>query len=156
MTQTITINGKEIELFEHPKHRAVQQVQDIMTSWMMEKIDMSAIDQDMALEDAIKQALMTNPKLASEITPMQRSLPFDQTIMLATGMTYKELQNFADDITESEYRKMYEASKAAIGGTAEDFFEYYNSGMSGMSMLSPITVTLNEELSESETSTNLP
>ena len=131
MTQTITIADKEIELCENPKHRAVQQVQDIMTSWMMEKIDMSKIDQDMPLEDAIKQALMTNPKLAGEITPMQRLLPFDQTIMLATNMSYKELQALADDLTESEYRTLYEKSKEVIGGSADDFFGYYNSGMSG-------------------------
>lgn len=144
MTQTITIAGKEIQLNEHPKHRAVQQIQDIMTTWMMEKIDMSAIDQDMPLEVAIKQALMTNPKLAGEITPMQRLLPFDQTIMLATNMSYKELQALADDMTESEYRTLYEKSKDVIGGSAVDFFGYYNSGMSGMMTTKAIYPELSE------------
>lgn len=132
MTRTITIANREIELQEHPKHRAVQQVQDIMTTWMLAKVDMTTIDQNMELEDAIKQALINNPKLASEITPMQRTLPLDQTIMLATNMTYEELQDIADDITEAEYIKLYEESKKAIGGTANDFFGVYITNTSGM------------------------
>lgn len=131
MTRTITINRKEIELYEQPKHRAVLQVQDIMTTWMMEKVDMSKLDPNVALEDAIKQALMTNPNLATEIAPMQRMLPFDQTIMLATNMSYGELQNLTNDVTEAEYRELYKGSMDAIGGTADDFFDYYSSGMSG-------------------------
>lgn len=131
MTRTITINSKEIELYEQPKHLAVLQVQDIMTTWMMEKVDMSKLDPNIALEDAIKQALMTNPDLAIEIAPMQRMLPFDQTIMLSTNMSYGELQKLNDEITEAEYRELYKESRDAIGGTAEDFFDYYSSGMSG-------------------------
>ena len=134
MTRTITIAGQKIKLHEHPKHRAVQQVQDIMTTWMLDKVDMSTIDQDMELEDAIKQALIKDPKLAAEITSMQRTLPLDQTIMLATNMTYKELQALADDITEAEYIKLHEDSKGAIGGTANDFFGVYILGMSGTMM----------------------
>jgi len=132
MTRTITIAGQKIKLYENPKHRAVQQVQDIMTSWMLDKVDMNTIDQDMELEDAIKQALINNPKLASEITPMQRTLPLDQTIMLATNMSYKELQALADDITEAEYINLYEESRKSIGGTANDFFGVYITGTSGM------------------------
>lgn len=132
--RTITINNKDIELHEQPKHKAVQQVQDIMTTWMMNKIDLSQLDPDMALEDAIKQSLVTNPELASEITPMQRMLPFDQTIMLATNMSYGELQGISDEITEAEYRELYEASRDAIGGTADDFFGYYDINTSGTTM----------------------
>ena len=132
MTRTITIAGQKIKLYEHPKHRAVQQVQDIMTTWMLDKVDMSTIDQNMELEYAIKQALIKDPKLAAEITSMQRTLPLDQTIMLATNMTYKELQALADDITEAEYIKLHDVSKEAIGGTANDFFGVYTTGMSGM------------------------
>ena len=134
MTRTITIAGQKIKLNEHPKHRAVQQVQDIMTTWMLDKVDMSTIDQDMELEEAIKQALIKDPKLAAEITSMQRTLPLDQTIMLATNMSYKELQALADDITEAEYIKLHEESKKAIGGTANDFFGVYTTGMSGTMM----------------------
>ena len=132
MTRTITISTKKIKLYEHPKHRAVQQVQDIMTTWMLGKVDMSTIDQNMELEDAIKQALIKDPKLAAEITSMQRTLPLDQTIMLATNMDYKELQVLADDITEAEYIQLYKESKTAIGGTANDFFGVYTTDTSGM------------------------
>lgn len=134
MTSTILINGQEIELHEHPKHRAVQQVQDIMTGWMIDKIEMSSIDPGMPMEDAIKASLMRDPGLATEISSLQRTLPFDQTIMLATNMSYKELQGLTDEITEDEYRELYEASKLAIGGSADDFFGYYSSGMSGTQM----------------------
>ena len=134
MTRTILINGTEIELNEHPKHSAVQQVQDIMTGWMIDKIEMSSIDTGMPMEDAIKAALLSDPGLATEIASLQRTLPFDQTIMLATTMSYKELQGLLDDVTEAEYRELYEASKLAIGGSAEDFFDYYSSGMSGTQM----------------------
>jgi NCAIR mutase (PurE)-related protein len=149
MTRTITIADQKIKLYEHPKHRAVQQVQDIMTTWMLEKVDMSTIDQDMELEDAIKQALMNNPKLASEITPMQRTLPLDQTIMLATNMSYKELQAIADDMTEAEYIKLYEESKKTIGGTANDFFGVYSTGIVGtmetMKPQDPETLPITQE-----------
>ena len=134
MTRTITINGKEIELHEHPKHRAVLQVQGIMTTWMMGEIDISKLDPNMELKTAIKHALMENPNMATEIEPMQRMLPFDQTIMLSTNMSYKELQKLNDEITEAEFRELYEASCDAIGGTADYFFGYYDSGMSGTTM----------------------
>ena len=131
MTRTITIAGQKIKLNEHPKHRAVQQVQDIMTTWMLDKVDMNTIDQDVELEDAIKQALIKDPKLAAEITSMQRTLPLDQTIMLATNMSYKELQALADDIIENDYLKLYVESMKSIGGTANDFFDVYNTGIIG-------------------------
>ena len=131
MTRTITINGKEIELYEQPKHRAVLQVQDIMTTWMMDKVEMSSIRPEIPMEDALKEILLSRPELTTDMASMQRTLQFDQTIMLATNMSYKELQNVTNNVTEVEYRELYEASRDAIGGTAEDFFGYYNSGMSG-------------------------
>lgn len=139
MTRTITINSMEIELHEQPKHRAVLQVQDIMTTWMMDKVEMSSIRPEIPMEDALKEILLSRPELTTEMASMQRTLQFDQTIMLATNMSYKELQNVTNDVTEAEYRTLYEGSRDAIGGTAEDFFGYYNSGMSGTTMTVQVT-----------------
>ena len=152
MTMKITINEQEIELHEHPKHRAVQQVQDIMTGWMIDKIEMSSIDPGMPMEDAIKAALLSNPGLATEIASLQRTLPFDQTIMLATTMSYKELQELTNEITEAEYRELYKASRDAIGGSAEDFFGYYSSGMYGTQMTVQVDPIVDQ--SQLEISTN--
>ena len=134
MTITITINGKEIELYEQPKHLAVLQVQDIMTTWMMDKVEMSSIRPEIPMEDALKEILLSRPELTTEMASMQRTLQFDQTIMLATNMSYKELQNVTNNVTEVEYRELYEASRDAIGGTADYFFGYYNSGIPGTTM----------------------
>lgn len=131
MTRTITINGKDIELHERPKHRAVLQVQGIMTTWMIDKVEMSSIHPEIPMEEALKEILLSNPELATEIASMQCTLQFDQTIMLSTNMSYSELQELNNEITEADYRELYEASRDAIGGTAEDFFDYYSSGMSG-------------------------
>jgi hypothetical protein len=144
----ITISGKEIELNERPKHKAVMQVQNIMTEWLMENIDLSNLAPSTSIEEALQQSLVSNPALAVSVNQMQQTLQIDQTIMLATGFSYKELNALKDEVFEDEYQQLYEGACKALGGNASDFFGAYSSG----SFLNP--KTKNRENFESETSTN--
>jgi hypothetical protein len=126
----ITISGKEIELNERPKHKAVMQVHDIMTEWLMSKVDMTGYSPNENIESVMKKAMVKNPKLTIEVSQMQLTLERDQTIMLSTGFSYKELSELKDEMYEDDYHALFEKSRTAIGGTANDFFEAYRLGLS--------------------------
>jgi len=127
----IVINGTDIDLHERPKHSAVMAVQNFMTDWLLSRIDVAALDLDAGtdLESTIKQAMVVDPTLLQELTLMQKTLAIDQTIILSTGLTTKELTALKDDMYEDEYMNLYERAKEALGGDAADFFGRYVTNM---------------------------
>lgn len=129
---TITINGREIELNARPKHAAVVKVQNLMTDWLMSQIDTSNMDQSVSIEVALQKAVIQDRDLTQKVTEMQQTLEIDQTIILSTGMEYSELVELKNSIYEDEYVGLFEAACKAIGGTANDFFGLYYSGIRSM------------------------
>lgn len=127
---TITIAGRDIELHTRPKHAAVVKVQNLMTDWLMNRIDTSNMDSKIPIEVALQQAVISDSSLTQKVTEMQKTLEIDQTIMLATCMEYQELSALISTAYEDEYFELYEASKDIMGATSTDFFEAYTLSMS--------------------------
>lgn len=123
----MNIAGKEIEFDERPRHKSVVAVQNLMTDWLLKNIDLENIDGGLPIEAAMKQQVLRNPTLLLEVQELEASLAIDQTIMLSTSMTYKELKILKDTLYEDEYLKMYDISMEALGGSADSFFEIYDS-----------------------------
>lgn len=125
----ITINGKDIHLHERVKHTAVMEVQNLMTTWVLENIDIKSLNltEKDSVENMIKQAMLVNPDIVSTIKGVQDTLSIDQTILLSTRMSLKELAALKTDMYEDDYINLFKASKEALGGTAEDFFVVYDS-----------------------------
>lgn len=145
----VTIGEREIEFDERPRHKAIVAVQNLMTNWLLENINLKDIDGDLPIEIVMKQQVLRNPVLLIEIEEFEESLLIDQTIMLSTGMTYKELKLLKDSLYEDEYIEMYNAATKALGGTADSFFDIYDTNSNSM------TKTSKKEkasVSESETS----
>ena len=169
---TISINNREIKLHARPKHKAVMQAQNIMTDWLMKTVDTNNVDSSVPLEVALQRAIVADPKHTLAVAQIQQTLQIDQTIMLATGMEYQDIQELREDIYEDEYHELHSKSQDVIGGTAADFFECYTTNMS-LKQLVATKATLRTEInvlilkkemmvhahgasSPSETSANLP
>ena len=148
----ITISGIDIELHKRPKHAAVVKVQNLMTEWLMSKIDTTNLDSSLSIEVALQQAVVADPKLMKAATEMLQTLELDQTILLATNMEYGELEKLKETVYEDEYIGLFEASCEAMGGTANDFFEIYYSGIHSMKKSGKrvFTKKSSSEMSESQ------
>lgn len=120
------IGDREIEFDERPRHKSVVAVQNLMTNWLLANIDLKDIDNSLRVEVGLRQQIFKNPTLLIAVEEMEASMEIDQTIMLSTTMTYKELVALKEDLYEDEYLQMYEASKSAIGGSAKDFLKVYD------------------------------
>jgi hypothetical protein len=149
---TITINDREIELHARPKHAAVVKVQNLMTEWLMSKIDTTNLDSSLSIEVALQQAVVVNPELMKAATEMQQTLELDQTIMLATNMECRALEKLKETMYEDEYIGLFEASCEAMGGSANDFFGIYYSGIHSMKQNGKrvFTKKSSSEISESQ------
>ena len=51
---------------------------------------------------ALQQALIRDPVLALNVSQMHQTLVMDQTIMLAIGMGYRELETLKDELYEDD------------------------------------------------------
>lgn len=145
----IALTDWTIKLDEKPRHKSVVAAQNILVEWLLGNVDIQNLDQSATIEDTLKHAIQADPRLATELLQLERSLDEKQTIILATGMTFKKFKQLEDTIYEDDYRKLYDACVNALGGTAADFFE--KSGTD--SGLNP-TMAMPEN-SESEISENL-
>lgn len=119
----IEIAGRILELHEKPKHRAVKSARNIMRDWALRNLPLDRFGPNDKIDELIKQEMAVNRDVAISIVDINETIEDDQTIMLATGLTYQELCELKNELYEDEYVLLLEKSKEAIGGTASDFFE---------------------------------
>jgi hypothetical protein len=128
--KSMTINDYEVTFTGRPKHKAVVAARSIMTEETLKILDITDIDPTKPMADYIKDKMTEDPAVMEKLTAISADLPVDQTIILATGLTYATLQELKEDIYADDFIELYEKSMKALGGkTAEDFFAIYPTSM---------------------------
>lgn len=145
----ISIAGRIFELHEKPKHRSVKSANNIMRDWALRNLPLDRIDPSKELDKIIQQEMETNRDIAISVVDINEALEDDQTIMLATGLTYQELCKLKDELYEDEHKLLLEKSKDAIRGSASDFLENSGTGSNSKPVKKP-----NRSRSRSATSEN--
>ena len=128
----VTVGKQVIELNSRPKHRAVKAVQNVLTDFVLSKMEITKemIDSPESIDGAVQTAMTTDPEMMSQINELETTLLTDQTIMLASGLTHSELRAIIDEAYEDEYRELYEKSVEVLGGDANSFFCIYEQNTS--------------------------
>lgn len=133
MNETYSFGGQELTLSPRVKHKVVRRVQNVMTEWMLGKINLETmigngnVDES-SMTEMLQQIMRDDPKMVLEIQDMESSMLLDQTIMLASGIEYSLLKTLKDDAYEEDYIKLYQKCYDILGGTADNFFLVYHTG----------------------------
>jgi hypothetical protein len=122
------INGEKIELVNEPRHGIVRQLRLRRRKMLAKILNTKDIKPEMSIEEAISTLIEKDPEKMMEFAAMQEEFNLFATICLATNRMW-EMEDF-DNLSESEFWHLYERCKDALGGTAEDFFEKYESSIS--------------------------
>lgn len=128
--KSMTINDYKVEFTGRPKHKAVVAARGIMTEETLKILDITDIDPSKSMGDYISEKMAEDSTVMEKLTAISADLPVDQTIILATGLSYDTLQEIKEDIYAEDFVELYEKSVKALGGkTAEDFFSIYPTSM---------------------------
>ena len=124
-----TVGKQAFKLSSRPKHKDVKAIRNILTGWLLDRIDLSEIkgSKSISLEDALQKVILSDPRMALEVEDIESTLLSDQTIILATGLSYKELTTVKDDMYEDEYIELFDKCVEVLGGDANSFFVRYGS-----------------------------
>lgn len=128
-----TFAGQELTLSARVKHKYVRRVQNIMTEWMMNNLDMKTLMEsgdggEASMSTLLQNAIMADPQMALKIQDLENSMILDQTIILASGIEHSVLLELKEEAYEDEYIELYEKCRELLGGNANDFFEVYRIG----------------------------
>jgi len=124
-----TVGDQVFKLSSRPKHKAVKEIRNILTGWLLDRIDLSELkgSKSMSLEDALQKVILSDPRMALEVEDIESTLLVDQTIILSTGLSYKELSAVKDEMYEDEYMDLFDKCVEVLGGDANSFFGRYDS-----------------------------
>jgi len=126
----MNINGFEITFTERPKHKSVVAAKGIMTTELLNMMDLSEVDPTKGISDFLKDKISEDPDMIVKLSNLKSDLSIDQTIILATGLEYSTLQEIKEEMYADEFIDLFEKSKESLGGkTAEDFFAIYPTSM---------------------------
>lgn len=128
-----TFAGQELNLSPRVKHKYVRRAQNLMTEWMLQNVDMTALinsedKEESSMREMLQAAIMDKPNLAMDIQDIENSIILDQTIILASGLEYPVLVGLKEEAYEDEYIELYKTCSKLLGGNANDFFEVYRTG----------------------------
>lgn len=80
---------------------------------------------EVEVEKALSDAFKSSPDALADFQTDMDEFEYAATVILSTGLD----SALIDAMEESEFLKVYEASKAALGGTASDFLGRYMKGI---------------------------
>jgi len=121
-----------------PKHgdvKAVRKLQREILFKFAKDLDLENLEE--LDEETILRELSKDPILFAEFSTELEDLRLIGTIILATGMEKREIE----ELSEKEFWGMYNESKEFLGGDIEDFLQPYEAAI-----MSPQKVEANEEL----------
>jgi hypothetical protein len=137
---------KGITIYKEPRRGSVRRLSDLETTWYLEHLPLTKMDQKLTLSEAFEKATMDNPRLFAELKRFQEDVDDYKEIMLATTLTYEGVVELEDTLSISEFDELVAICKEATGGV-QDFF-----GGSG----SDINSKNQNEKPENRESTNSP
>lgn len=112
---------KGITIYSEPRRGSVRRLSDLETTWYLEHLPLTQMDQKLTLSEAFEQATMDNPKLFAELKRFQEDVDEYKEIMLATTLTYDDVVELEDTLSVSEFDEFVTLCKEATGGV-QDFF----------------------------------
>jgi hypothetical protein len=112
---------KGITIYSEPRRGSVRRLSDLETTWYLEHLPLTQMDQKLTLSEAFEQATMDNPKLFAELKRFQEDVDEYKEIMLATTLTYEGVVELEDTLSISEFDELVAICKEATGGV-QDFF----------------------------------
>lgn len=122
---------KELEFTDKPKHGVVREIRkqrDKILSKLvkscMDLFEKGELKENMDLEKAIEIIASRKPELLLEYQSEMEEFNQLATISFATNKVWRWEE--LDELTENEFWELYEKSKEALGGTAEDFLSKYD------------------------------
>lgn len=113
---------KGINFFEKPRHGSVKRAQNVTRDWQLQNLPMKDMDPQKGVDDAIGDFLKENGEYLARFINFQESAQDYQTIMLATTLTLRDIQNLEDEISQEDWGDLLDKCKDAIGGDAVSFF----------------------------------
>ncbi len=114
---------RDIQIYEKPRHRSVIRTQNIVRDWQLRNIPLCELDQAKPVDTAVEEYLKGNGDILADFLDFQGTVETYQTIMLATTLTLREIQQLDDEVESDEFDAFVERCRDAIGGGASDFFD---------------------------------
>lgn len=136
-----TIGGKSFELHENPKHRAVKNARNYLRDWALQTLDLEKLDTGKEIDEAIREMIRKDSSKAVDVINMEEEMNTDQTIMLATNKSLKQIEKLKDQLSYQEFNELFEKCKEAIGSDAAGFFSLLGIGSSSIQTTAAETTT---------------
>jgi len=106
---------------KQPLHRDVKALRKLQKEVLFETLPLDKLDMGKGTEEDIMRVLSQSPTALAAFTDAMEELEYVGTIMLATGFS----PEIIDELDEDKFQEHFEASKAALGGTAGNFLTAY-------------------------------
>ncbi len=106
---------------KQPIHRDVKALRKLQKEVLFETLPLDKLTMGKGTETEIMNVLSQDSTAMAAFTDAMEELDYVGTIMLSTGLSPEAIEQLPED----EFQAHYEASKAALGGTAGNFLMAY-------------------------------
>jgi hypothetical protein len=121
MTTTIHVGGQDIEIHDRPLHQGVKREKTVIRDWLLSTFPVTEFNPKIPFQEALKEYLTAHPADLFKVQDFYSELEPIRTIIIATGMTYHELEMLKGRLYQDEYELLHTQCTAALGGSATDF-----------------------------------
>lgn len=113
----------DIPLLDTPTKRGVELAEDYTRWWYLKNIPVMDYDQLMTVDEMMTDIMKKNPEMLVKVERFLEDKEDYKTLLLATNLSYAELDELILSLPHYEYPKLLDRSINILGGSASDFFQ---------------------------------